>query len=550
MKRRSGLFVKLAFVALVSTVVFIACQNQDESISPDFESFDNFASEGSQMVLGEQLDNPYSVENMKKALANLNANGRIAGDFDIETTDLYVRFLPADSLEYDAITADTTIEVFDHPLDFEIEQEGNWYHDPSIPDHLPTYQYTVVKPDYIFPDTIEHEILAELFIPEELEEDSLANGRTTSNIDFLYALEDEALQITDNWEEPIDEESAPNARRSRWNPSGRIRVREVERRSGLQTTQRGWLPVENIKVRVRRWFTIKTDYTDANGNYRISHRFRRPVNYSVKFETPYAKISNWIGWDTRHDGPKRKGAWNVDFNWHSESWVRATLINAIVEYRVQYRRTGIQNPYPISYWAGGEALNKLNVRAVFKEGTGDMFTVRANRIRIYSEFTDNRGNKGTDDLYALTFHELGHQSHSKLNGFTANWRFSSRILRESWSEFLEYYFTREYYPNHPNVSLAFLTSIPNYDADEIRGSTKSAYTQVFVDLMDDDNQLTRRPDLDRADDRVRGYSFGQIQQAVKNSSRLSHVRDYLRDNYNNGTEDELDDLFDFYLQFE
>ena len=498
------------------------------------------------MVLGKQLENPYSVENMKKALVNLSANGRTTGDFDIKTTDLYVRFIPADSLEYDAIAADTRIELFDHPLDFEIEQEGNWYHDPSIPDHLPTYQYSVVKPGYAFPDTIEHEILAELFIPEELDEDSLANGRITSNLDFLYVLEDEALRITDNWEEPINEDSAPNARRSRWNPSGRIRVREVERRNAVITNMGGWLPVENIKVRVRRWFTIKTDYTDANGNYRISHRFRRPVNYSVKFETPYAKISNWIGWDTRHDGPKRKGAWNVDFNWHSESWVRATLINAIVEYRVQYHRTGIQNPYPLTYWAGGEAFNKLNVRAVFKEGTGDMFTLRANRIRVYSEFA--WGNKGTDDLYAVTFHELGHQSHSKLNGFTANWQFSSRILRESWSEFIEYYFTREYYPNHPNVRITNNVSIPNYDADEIRGSTKSAYTQVFVDLMDDHNQLAEEGG-DRADDRVSGYTYAQIQQAVKKSSQLHQVRDYLRDNYNNGTEDDLDDLFDFYLQF-
>ena len=256
-------------------------------------------------------------------------------------------FLPADSLEYDAIVSDTTIELFDHPLDFEIEQDGNWYHDPALPDHLPTYQYSVVKPDYVFPDTIEHEILAELFIPDDLE-DEVENGRIVVGLDFLYDLEDQALRMTNNWEEPLtdsDQNGRTNGRRSKWNPSGIIRV--MEREGG---SNRIWLPVENIKVRVRRWFTIKTDYTDANGNYRISHRFRRDVNYSVKFETPYAKISNWLGFDTRHDGPKRKGAWNVDFNWHSESWVRATLINAIVEYRVQYHRTGIENPYPISYW--------------------------------------------------------------------------------------------------------------------------------------------------------------------------------------------------------
>ena len=237
---------------------------------------------------------------------------------------------------------------------------------------------------------------------------------------------------------------------------------------------------------------------------------------------------------------------NVDFDWHSESWVRATLINAIVEYRVQYRRTGIQNPYPISYWAGGEALNKLNVRAVFNEGTCDMFPVRANRIRIYSEFTRNRGNKGTDDLYAVTFHELGHQSHWKLNQWNITW--SSRILRESWSEFIQYYFTREYYPNHPSVSLTSFTSIPNYDADKIRRSTKSAYTQLFIDLKDNHNQLDEIGG-DRANDRVRGYTFSQIQQAVKKSRQLDQVRDYLIDNYNNSTQDNLEDIFDFYLQF-
>lgn len=538
-------FSKAAIGIIVAANVFLACQEHDENIAPVINDLKSSTLSGNQVVLGKQLENPYSLESMKKALTNLQANGRVVTDLSIQTTDLYVRFLPADTLELEAISSDPSLVLFDHPLDFEIEQEGNWYHDPSVPDHLPTYQYTVVKPGYVFPDTIEYEVLAELFIPDDVEE-GVANGRTSIDTELLDALEDEALRITDNWEEPIIDDADPMARRSRWNPSGRIRVREVERRSATRTTLRGWLPVENVKVRVRRWFTIKTDYTDANGNYRVTRRFRRSVNYSVKFETPYAKISNLIGGDTRHDGPKRKGAWNLDLNWHSKSWVRATLVNAIVEYRVQCRRTGIENPYPTSYWAGGEALNKLNVRAVFKEGTGDMFPLRANRIRVYSEFTKNRGDKGTDDLYAITFHELGHQSHSKLSSW--NLTFSSRILRESWSEFIEYYFTRAYYPNHPNVSLAFTSSIPNKDKEQIKESKKRAYTQIFVDLMDNHNQLVKVGG-DRANDRVRGYTFAQIQQAVKKSRQLNQVRNYLRDNYYNNTEGDLDELFDFYLQF-
>lgn len=216
------------------------------------------------------------------------------------------------------------------------------------------------------------------------------------NYDFLNDLEDEALQMTGNWEDPVDVING-RCRRRCWKPSGRIRVMERERNAN-----RRWLAVENVKVRARRWFTIRKDYTDRNGNYSIG-AFRRGVNYSVAFETPYAKISNWIGWNTSHNGPKRRGAWNMDFGWHSKSWVRATLINAAVEYRVQYRRTGIQNPYPLSYWAGGEAVNKLNIRAAFKEGTGDMFVIRANRIKVFTKNPDDGSNYDTPDFTVLPF---------------------------------------------------------------------------------------------------------------------------------------------------
>jgi hypothetical protein len=490
------------------------------------------------------------VENMKKALKNVSLKSGTVGDFDISTTDLYVRFLPSDSIEYEALASDTTLELFDYPLDFEIEQEGNWYHDPSIPDHLPTYQYTVVKPSYQFPDTINYEILAELFIPAEAgdeETDNNANLKSGNTSDFLDALEDEALRITDNWEEiePATEGVRLKGKRSKWNPSGKIQVRE--RHGGVN---RGYIPVENIKVRVRRWFTIKTDYTDYKGEYQISHKFRRPVNYSVKFETPYAKISNWIGWDTRHDGPKRKAPWNVNFDWHSESWVRATLINAIVEYRVQYGRTGVQNPYPISYWAGGEALNKLNVRAVFKEGTADMFAIRANRIRVYSK--SSRGNKETDDLYAVTFHELGHQSHWKLNSW--NLTFGQAIIAESWANFIEFIFTNQYYPNTADNQQ--WKDWNHYIWDETGGENKNEknrwkYTALFNDLLDNDNQRVRNGgNTDFPNDNVSGYSIIQLQKAVEKSRNLEQVRDYLRDNYINSSEGNLNDLFDFYINVE
>ena len=183
-------------------------------------------------------------------------------------------------------------------------------------------------------------------------------------------------------------------------------------------------------------------------------------------------------------------------------------------------------------------MNKLNIRAVFKEGTGDMFVVRANRIRIYSQFTQGRGNKETDDLYRVTFHELGHQSHWKLTNW--NITFSKKIIRESWADFIEHFFVIQYYPNLANDTNSQWKQINDMD---------DGYSAVFIDLMDNDNQLTRLGG-DRPDDDVRGYTFGQIQQAVKESRKLEHVRDYLRDNYNNATENNLGDLFDFYIDIQ
>lgn len=155
------LITRRSAVVLVSTIcsalLFVSCEKQDNivPIGGNDEISEVNVPEGSRIVLGKQLENPYSVENMKRALKNLqesNVGGITAGsDLEIETTNLYVRFLPADTTELNLLASDTTIELYDHPLDFEITQIGNWYHDPTLPDSAVTWQYTVVEPDYEFP---------------------------------------------------------------------------------------------------------------------------------------------------------------------------------------------------------------------------------------------------------------------------------------------------------------------------------------------------------------------------------------------------------------
>ena len=116
-------------------------------------------SNGDGIVLGQKLNNPYSVENMNNTVQGLY------GPVDFfDPTHYYVRFLPQDSLDYNILLSDPNLILFDYPLDYEITQYGDYYHDPSIPEDEITWQYTVVPVNYQFPQ-MQYEILEECYIP-------------------------------------------------------------------------------------------------------------------------------------------------------------------------------------------------------------------------------------------------------------------------------------------------------------------------------------------------------------------------------------------------
>ncbi len=109
-------------------------------------------------VLGAKKQNPYAVQNMTLAWNNLYSS-----KFQkLPVTDLYVRFLPGGLEEYASLD-NLDLELLDFPMDYEIVKPGDYYHDPAIPEGEITWLYTVVKPDFVFPD-IHFEILAELHL--------------------------------------------------------------------------------------------------------------------------------------------------------------------------------------------------------------------------------------------------------------------------------------------------------------------------------------------------------------------------------------------------
>ncbi len=297
--------------------------------------------------LGEQLENPYSVENMKKALESLNAsnpNGRTNGEEpEITTTHLYIRFKPKDEDELSALKRDSTLILYDYPLDYEIEEEGDFYHDPDIPVDQPTCQYCAVEVEKELPVGVDYELLAELFIPDEdsdeYDEDN-AEGRIASS-EFIDALVDKSLVLTGNLvKEDVSVGGYSNARRSKWRPSGTIRV--------WDDNLNRFVGVEGIEVRARRWFTTHKGFADTQGRYSCGGRFRRDANYSLKWERNHFSIRSGNIGQAKLDGPKRRGDWNVDIRNGTQEFY-ATIFRASHHY--YYRNiSGLRRPPLNSFW--------------------------------------------------------------------------------------------------------------------------------------------------------------------------------------------------------
>lgn len=216
------------------------------------------------IVLGDRLQNPYTTENMTKALQSLYPTK--ADRVDVKTTNLYVRFLPADQSQYEELRS-LGLELMDHPMDYDIVVDGDWYHDPDVPDGKVTWQYAVVSRDFVFPD-IRHEILDECYIAEN------DPGTRADGIDWA-AVEREAYVLTGN-ESRL---AAPLTRADeKMMPAGRITVEDDKYKGGQP------YGVAGVRVSCNSFVKTSYAYTDRDGYYQMDKSFASDIRYRLVFK--------------------------------------------------------------------------------------------------------------------------------------------------------------------------------------------------------------------------------------------------------------------------
>ena len=252
--------LNLLFLALV----MMSCSKEGEV--PDYGINYSYGRhlEHDKIVLGDRLENPYKTVNVTKALQSLYPTK--ADRVEVEPTDFYVRFLPSSEEECERLIQ-MGLELIDHPLDYEITVEGDWYHDPGVPEDKVTWQYAVVPVDFEFPEDIEYELIDECYV--------INSAPVRSDGIDWEAVEKEAYRITGN-EKRYDEMVTKAA--SKVAPSGRITIVDPKANGGKP------FGVAGVKVSCNSFVKFDSSYTDRDGYYQMSKTFSSKLRYRLVFQ--------------------------------------------------------------------------------------------------------------------------------------------------------------------------------------------------------------------------------------------------------------------------
>ena len=379
------------------------------------------------IVLGRRLENPYKTDNMAKALASLYPAK--AGLVAVEPTDLYVRFLPKNQHELDMLK-EADIVLMDHPLDYDILVEGDWYHDPEVPDGNITWQYAVVPVGFDFPD-IEYQIIHNCYIPDE------SADTRSSGIDW-EAVERQAYIITGNEDRLND---AAVTKSGKVTPSGRITIVDEGANGGKP------FGVAGVRVSCNSFVRFAHTYTDRDGYYQMPKQFSANLRYRLVFENEKgfsigfnlvlvpASVST-LG----KAGPEGVSA-EISPASETKLFRRCVVNNAAYDYisRCRYEDMDIlPPPYDLRIWI----LHSLEVSSavmlhhgalVESEMLASFFGNFASLLKYFMPDI-TLGAKGNDDyasIYSTVCHELAHSSHFAQVG-TAYWNKYIKYIIESY----------------------------------------------------------------------------------------------------------------------
>ncbi|MEN9913820.1 MAG: hypothetical protein RL528_554 [Bacteroidota bacterium] len=514
---------------------------------------------------GQKLENPYSVKNMKLALQNLKTKkttsktteSAIDDGFEIETSHLYVKFEPATEVEEAVLKQDSTVVLFDYPLDYEFTEQTLDSRPKLEPNEVPTY-YTAIPVTSEIASEAQYETLEQLYIPEE---DPYFGSKLSKNQKvsekkeiLLDQLLDEAFKLTGNERQDTKTKTSPNAKwifGKRWWPSGNITV--FDEVAGMDK------PVVGAQVLIRQWFTVRQGITDENGNFSTSS-VRGSARYVLQWERYHYSIRNGSLFqaETKSDTEQKDEKWNLNITGGDDKY-HALIHQAAHDYYYGHRFGLISPPMNGHFYSfGRQGQIKIAARESAPWGIASSYShIRSDlTYSLAPQIHIKAYGKPEDEVYGTTIHELTHALHSVLDrgsydnivrdaflNNTSAVQNRNRRLLETWPTTVEIMMTLDRYRtkfNDPNYSVYNNRTVNNNQRITI--AAENHYTSGGFDMIDDFNQsviFDNRFPVDR----VNGYTLKQLEQSLIGARHWSQWKDNVKNKYDNPTEIFLDELF-------
>ncbi len=395
---------------LLSIFVMMSCGK--EGMSPDHGINYDYGRDLShdRIVLGDRLENPYKTENITKALNALYPTK--ADRVEVKTTNLYVRFLPKSKEEFELLKKSVP-NLMDHPMDYDIKVDGDWYHDPSIPEGEPTWQYAVVPRDYVFPD-IMYQLIDECYLAENDPATRAGDG-----IDWA-AVEEEAYRLTGNGDMIIPDTRAQKGEKAK--PSGRLTIVDEDYCGGKP------IGIAGVRVSCNSFVKFSNAYTDRDGYYKMDKLFPSDVRYRIVFknERGFSIGFNMILVPASVSTLGKSGPEGINMTVTKDSddklFRRAVANNAAYDYYSRCDKNDMNilpPPSDLRIWIfnsmKASSAVMLHHGAVMKNDMVTSFLGKAAPLLAFFMPDVTIGTKGISDDYKLIYstvcHELAHASH-------------------------------------------------------------------------------------------------------------------------------------------
>ena len=500
-------------------ITFVSCNTNE---MPNEISIKQNLSTNTDLIIHivKKLENPYSVTNMRKAQMKLQQEGLMRTDVNIQTTHLYVRFLPKDSADFETLMNDTSLELFSYPLDCELTA-GEKYIDSTLIGNQFTWLYTKVPVDFVSPVS-NYEILEDLYLPTETTGSQQARQEVKSiNTDNWKLLEQKSLELTGN---AIQKTTQPKGmQKARWWPQVTINV--------YDDLVGKFIPVEGVTVLARWWFNWESGITNSQGIAKISGSFGGKVNYHIKWDADYWSIRDGAFEQAYSNNPSQSGNWvaNIDggkskayAHVHRACWTMFYGDNLGASDQSKNDRFILENRQKISVYDNqGTGINYGANWFVFSQ------------ISIHMK-RDDGTLRTSEDVYATTVHELAHSFHvMDMDVDLASYAFVGKMIYESWASAVEWAVTSKEYSR----LLGYSYNYP-YDKQSNWGLLKTdysktysgdkAYSPVFIDLIDNTNQRNvyswRSSSYEYPDDNVTGFTLSELSGILRKTFTLNGLK--------------------------